>query len=388
MPPRLTAGLARVAWAVAILLVAVAAVGLQMDREARKHPAIAAMVPPLFRGYALDAMARNAYRAGDNKQGLAYSRDLVSRRPVPAEGLALLTNGLLLSGQGEAALPVLLLSAQRGWRDWFTQRLVIGSALQAGEPVVAAERLLALWRQGDQSLQTRNLTISVLATRGGQDAFARGIVENDHGWGTTFIIWGVDNLPRRAVFVIAASMARKRVDVKCARLSDAAGKWVRVGYAATATVLWSALCAKGRMPDLANFGFRPGVEPVDPFDWQFPDRAGVDTELERTVDGTTLHFTNFGQFRAIVALRNAALPPGRYVARIDIEGGFGIDTRPLFLQITCFSESGAAAAGQTVIESQRTFFQIPAAGCVGQQIAILVPAGEGRIRRLSIDAEK
>lgn len=138
----------KVAWFAGCALLCVLAVGFQFDRSARKDARVAAWTPEIFKGYALETQARDALANGAAEQGLAAAHELVRRRPIPAESLALYTNALLATGQGDAAPPPLMLAAQRGWRDRYVQRLMVLVGLQSGDWQSAAQRLIALWRQG------------------------------------------------------------------------------------------------------------------------------------------------------------------------------------------------------------------------------------------------
>lgn len=380
--------LGRVAWAALVLLTAMGAVGLQMDRAARKDIWVARSVPPAFQGYALETLAREAYAANNNRQGLAHSRELVRRRPVPAENLALLTYGLMVSGQNEAALSVLLLSAQRGWRDSFTQRLMAASAEQAGQPQVAAQRLLALWRMGNPDPQTKALSQAVLTNSKGLATFSQGIVQNDRGWGTNILVWGAESLPAQSMRAIIASMARQHVKMDCERLSGTVRSLLRGGMTETAVSLWSGLCANGKIKPLNDFDFGPSRGSVDPFGWQFPEQAYLDVELAESTAGTALQYEYSGQIRVAIAKRNSALEAGMYIARLDAEGIDQVATRPLGLQITCYSESRTSVTRRFELDRRGTSFEIPPAGCVGQEFTILAARGNGQINRLIITAEK
>jgi hypothetical protein len=377
--------LGRGMWATAVLVTAVAAVGLQMDREARKDSAIVEMVPHFFRGYALETLAREAYANGNNAEGLAYSRELVLRRPVPAESLSLLTNGLLVSGRNDAALSALLLSAQRGWRDRYIQRLMVASAQQADDPRVGSQRLLALWRQGDQSLQTKYLTRSQLSSQRGLTEFAQGIVQDDQ-WGTGFLIWGGYNLSNQSIGAVAASLARQHVKMDCGWLSNAVRNLTRVGRVRAAITVWSDLCSKGSMTLGTDFSFKGSANAPGPFDWQFPDQAGLDAETIEGAGGTVLSYNNSEHIYVVVAKRDSALGSGIYTARIEVEGDEGLDARPPVLQVSCFTESGASTRpGRIELNRREALFRIPSSGCVGQEFSLSVAPGKGRIHRLFVE---
>jgi hypothetical protein len=377
--------LAKIAWAFGVLLVGLAAIGLQMDREARSNGAIAAVVPSVFRGFALETLARQAYAAHDDARGLSYSRELVLRRPAPAETLSLLTRGLLVSGRQDAALAALLVTAQRGWRDRFTQQLMVVAAEQADDPTVAAQRLLALWRLGDRDVQVETLTQNALASENALTQFASGISRSD-AWGTKFLIWGAGNLSIHALDIVGAALAKNKVAIDCGALSDTVTRLARTGNGAAATRLWSRSCSKGAVTDVAGFAFRASVDSAGPFDWRLPGQAELDVAVVRDAGGVALRYSNTGQLRVAIASRTAAMTPGAHSVGIEAEGDDGIGTRPIVLRLACISENGRVGSVATMeLRRQPTPFQIPVTGCVGQELILEAAHGDGLIRRLVID---
>ncbi len=377
---------ARIAWGALCVVVACVAVGAQMDREARRNLVIARKVPDIFRGYALEPLASDAYRRGDAEAGLALSRQMVERRPVPAESLSLLTNGLISTGREDAALPALLLSAQRGWRDRFTQRLMITVATQSGDWTVAAQRLVALWRQGDRGDRIGDLTQAVLSRPEGWAAF-RNQIGGPEPWSTDFLLWAGPYLPGAAVRDISSAMAKQHVAVDCSRLSSRTKELVRAGRTQAAEGLWRALCANGRFTHPGDFAFK-GLDDGSsgPFDWQFPQQAGLRVDFASDGGHTVLQYSNSEPFRGVVAKRGATVAPGRHVARVDAHSNAEGGSRALTLGLMCFSETGEAKRLPGFpLDAQGTEFAIPLEGCASQEFEISAPRGDGEIRGFSID---
>lgn len=374
----------RCVWAAIILLMALVATGVQVDREARTNQTIAAVVPSAFAAYALETLARQAYASGDTISGLAYAQTLVRRRPVPAESLALLSYGLIATGKDEAALPVVMLAATRGWRDFYTQRLMISSATPAGEHEVAAQRLLALWRQRDTNPQTLYLTQNALADRATLGQFGRGTGAADASWSTDFLVWATDYLPASSVLSTAALMVRNRVTIDCQPVSAAIGRYARAGQGTAATALWSGLCANGPITGASDFAFKSSSQAAGPFDWQFPDQAGLAVDLVEGTKQTVLHYDNQERTRAVLASRNSALQPGSYSARVEFEDK-AIGASSVIMQVTCYSANATLMpAARLLLDRRENMFQIPSRGCVGQRIAIIAGRGEGKIAQVIV----
>lgn len=111
-------------------------------------------------------------RVADPAVALATARELVRRRPIPAEHLSLLAIAEERSGHREQSVLLIQLAARRGWRDSLAQQAMFEIALAAGDADEAAKRLVAivLLQSGDDDAQTR--VARLLATPAGRAAFA------------------------------------------------------------------------------------------------------------------------------------------------------------------------------------------------------------------------
>lgn len=381
---------ARVAWGLCALAAAVVAVGVQLDRQAREDLSVARSVPAPFAGYALETLARDAYRSGDNARGLALSERLVARRPVPAESLGLLSNGYLATGNEGKALSALLLSAERGWRDRFTQHLMISAGLQAGDYEVAAQRLIALWREGDRGEATMGLSRAVLSQPEGLAAFESQIGGDEQYWATDFLFWAGDNLPGATIASLAGALADGGAQVGCSSLSPKTMQMVRYGKPDGAIGIWSALCAAGETTMAGDFGFHEVVGLDGPFDWRFPAQAGLETWVEPAARGAAgqavLNYDNSEPIRKTIATRGAALAAGRHVVVTNIDRDDPRASRPLVLHVRCYAPDGSYAAVQQVdlAREGQIEFSLPEENCATQQMALIAPRGGGRIVRFAI----
>jgi hypothetical protein len=368
-----------------LLAMSTVAAGLQLDRASRKNERLAYFVPPQFRGYALEVLARDSYAEGHVPQGLAYSRELVLRRPVPAENLSLLTRGYLLSGQQKSALSTLILSAQRGWRDNYTQNLMIVSAMQVGDITTASQRLLALWRSGNFSGTTKNLTSEFMKIDQGGIQFSRGILASDGLWSTTFLAWGSDHLSDGVLQSISKSMAAAKTKVDCAQIATQVGNLVQLGRPKVASAIWFRVCSTESSTGPTDFRFKSPANIPGPFDWFFPAHAGL--EVETTIDrlGERLKYNNAGEVRVSLAEKNSELAPGDYMLSQINPEGTDKSNDLISLHITCYPQRNTMDIKNFSSNSfgNRDIIAVPV-GCISQKFSFWVAPGKGSVGRLVV----
>ncbi|WP_226634503.1 hypothetical protein [Novosphingobium profundi] len=371
----------------AAMATAVAATGLQLDREARKNPAVAPWVPSAFQAYAAAPLAREAYARGEFEDGAAYARTYVRRRPIPAEGLSLLTMNLLGEDKEREALPALLLASQRGWRDTYTQLLITSSAEQVGESEVASQRLLALWRLQHREGPTQDLTANLLSMPGGPQAFANGLDKADL-WITPFLTWAItQNVPSTSLETIADAIAEKSVPVDCSLISGPLRTMARRGAGEAAQTVWSRSCPDDNArAEVGEFAFRKSSAPPGPSDWAFPRHAGLTTSLVSGPAGIGLDYRNTEHMRVSVAQRITALKPGEYVLSLDYLSGDAMNKQPIVLKLTCYTQDGQnGPAARLWMKDEAQVIRIPDEGCNGQEFALLVAHGSGTIGQFNLE---
>lgn len=378
--PRYLAGLGWIAWGALLASIATCAVGVQMDRQARRSLAVAKQVPMVFRGFALETLARDAYTNGDFPRGLALSRQLVGRRPIPADGLALYANGLLAQGQEEEALQPVLLAAQRGWHDRFTQRAVIVLASRAGDWPVAAQRVLALWRLGHNDDEVRDLTKLVLLNPKGVDSFSAGIAPGGRWWTTAFLAWAASELPEASIKQIAAAMTAKGADLECGTLSDTAARLLVLGRTGAATALWRETCGAKGMTRADDLALREPSGTPGPFDWRFPESPGLSTYPEVQGDHVVFRYANSAPIKSVMAIRSLTLSPGAWHIRLYADGA---ESRSLAIRVKCSGRGALPLAENTSKGNINTVLSVPES-CPTQQIEILAGRGEGVLKGIAI----
>lgn len=136
----------RILWLAALLGLAAVTAALQLDRQAEDAPQIAPLVPAPLRGYAQAQIAAAALEQNDPAVALDAAKELVRRRPMPAEHLTLLAAAQAKAGQADAAVFTIQLAAQRGWRERVAQEAVLRLAVASGDKPEAARRYAALFR--------------------------------------------------------------------------------------------------------------------------------------------------------------------------------------------------------------------------------------------------
>ena len=136
----------RILWLAALLGIAVFTAALQFDRQSEAAPQIAPLVPAPLRGYAQAQIAATALERDDHGAALEAARELVRRRPMPAEHLTLLAAAQARAGEADAATFTIQVAAQRGWRDPVAQEAMLRLALAGGDTAEAARRFAALFR--------------------------------------------------------------------------------------------------------------------------------------------------------------------------------------------------------------------------------------------------
>lgn len=187
----------RILWLAALLGIAAVTAALQFDRQSETEPQIARLVPASFRAYAQTQITVSTLERGDPAAVLAEAKELVRRRPMPAEHLTLLAAAQARAGEASAAEFTIQLAAQRGWRDPIAQETMLRLALADGDNAESARRYAALFRSyatSDELLIT--LAPPVLGEPGGagQKAFA-DVLAGAPRWYEQFLQRGAQVMP-------------------------------------------------------------------------------------------------------------------------------------------------------------------------------------------------
>lgn len=371
-------------WFATCACLGVLATGVEVDRAARKDERAVGWTPEIFKGYALETHARDALANGANEEGLASARELVRRRPVPAESLALYTNALLAAGKGDAAAPALMLAAQRGWRDRYVQRLMVLVGTQSGDWQSAAQRLIALWRQSDDGEETHALSKQVLSNPEGLRTFLDQLGPYDR-WYSRFLAWAAAELPVSSIRNAAVAGVKRQAPIDCRRLSFSTYDLAVSGGAEAAAAVWDAACSRNYVSMGAGLAFTDIPEGMQgPLDWRYPDNPDVTIELTGEGHGMSLEYTNAAPVRVVVAERFALLPAGAHRIRLEAAGQMG-DARALILRVSCFSKSDQPfRLGNYEVNGAGAEVTVPT-NCPSQRLDIDVAHGSGAIRTPRFD---
>ena len=212
----------RIIWFAAILAVAALTAGVQLDRQVRRTPAIAPVVPAPFRSAAQFQIATAALEAGDPGAALAEARRLVARRPVPAEHLTLLAIAQVQADQAEAGSETIQYAARRGWRDPVAQEAMLRLAVAAGDMPEAAYRFTALFlRESTEDALLEELSKAVFSETGGdgQQTMVTILAQTDR-WPATFLRRGYRVMAPATFTDIAVDSIAKGVQFDCKLLEQ------------------------------------------------------------------------------------------------------------------------------------------------------------------------
>jgi len=181
----------RYAWISLMVLLALLAGGAQLDRQARRDPALAPLVPTPFRSFALERLTIATVRVAEPADAIRTARLLVERRPVPSEHLSLLAIAEARNGNTADAAILVQRAAQRGWRDSIAQRAMLNIAFNAGDLTEAAHRLAALWAMREDQELLVSTTNQLLKTPAGRAAMADALATNGR-WAKAFVSAGAE----------------------------------------------------------------------------------------------------------------------------------------------------------------------------------------------------
>lgn len=213
----------RILWWSMLAVAAVVTAGLQLDKQTEATPELATLVPAPLRNYAQTRIATEAVAADDSARALSETRELVRRRPLPAEYLALLAIALAKAGEVEQSGITIQIAGQRGWREPVTQEAVLRLALLADDPAEAARRYAALFLRAETSdALLVELGPQVFAAPGGPaETTLAEIVAGGDRWHPQFLRRGAVVLPPAAFAAVTQAAMERGARFDCAGLAQA-----------------------------------------------------------------------------------------------------------------------------------------------------------------------
>jgi hypothetical protein len=353
--------LARLAWYAAIAVLAVTAVGLQMDRQAVMRYRLAQSVPGPFRSDALAPIVITALEDGRSADAVNEARTLIFRAPVDADGLSLLATAAHATGDRALAVRAIQLAATRGWRSEPAQIAMIGFALSANQPDTAAARLSALWAIGTVDEQVTLVTRLALERPEVRRAFVRQ--NADAPTRTDAVVaWAGSNLEPEVFAGLLDDIRRQGEKPDCTVMGQAVGKLLSAGNGAFSRRLWAA-SACGQMDDYAFI--RRDAVPAGPFDWTYPHGPSIDRDFA----AGRLQFDNHDPVQAVLAVRQIALAPGAHTVDARVTGAMPT------VSVVCRGGAYRALGGEL---GQTLAFTVPQ-DCGSQTMTITVSQGDGTI---------
>lgn len=378
----------KILWLLVCVVLGITAGFLQLDREARRKPALADNVPAVFRGFAHEGMTLRALRAEQADASLDHATALVRKRPLPAEHLAMLALAGAAGNRVELSNKAILLSARRGWRAPLAQQVIVASAVDAGQWTTASDRLTALWRSGAED-QTLGLLMSrVLADPRGQTAFSAHVGENPKSI-RRFAYWGVRNLPSDAFASTMAQAIQRGGDVDCGDLGYVTERLLNSGAANAAKRIWTGPCAtsaetgrsNGPAVSLADMEFLPDDGAgAGPFRWTYPGVSGLKRSWHETDQGWVVGYVNRDPLNAVLAYRFLMLPPDTYrLTAIGKSSGRPAGNNAA-IAVWCIDPDGKRR--QIASMAETVGFEVPPENCAIQFIRVQVPRGESDGLRL------
>ena len=369
------------AWWLLCIAAAFVTVLLQMDRVAQRDAALARSVPELFRGFADVQLALAALQSDQPRSAYPYAQSLITRRPIAAEHLSILSLAAAQTERTDIANEAILLAAGRGWREPLAQRVVVQAAVAADDWDVAVDRVVALWRADRDRTVIAEATRNVLADSRGRAAFAARLAESPY-WQRWFLDWGSTELSSSLFAPTVALSVRAGGAFNCEALSVAALRAVRNGYAADAAMIWDGSCAYGASGNAASLVFRPEVvgSSEGPFDWTYPSNAGLSRDWREGAQGWSLDYENTSPAKAVLARKFVRLAPGERRIRLVVDGGRETAHSPADLRLFCVAEGGARS--KLAMDTAAITFRVPVQGCEVQLLDVRVPRGTEKGLRL------
>lgn len=222
-------GMARAVWAGLMVALALGAVGAQADRAVRRQPALAPVVPPMFRNFAQWQLTMSSVRSAPPATAMAEAKTLIERSPVPSESFTFLSVALIRNNDQQAGALAIQRAAQRGWRDPIAQRAMYDIALSAGDHAEAAHRLAALYGLQDSQVPLKPMTDNLLKTPQGRTAMAEALVTGGY-WTRAFLRGAVSGFSPDIAATVNAAL-RRGAEINCQTARVLKKRYLENGFA-------------------------------------------------------------------------------------------------------------------------------------------------------------
>lgn len=375
-------------WAlrITIFLLLVAVIGVfQVDRHSRTRLTLMAYVPAGLGGFA-DANAGRILALHAPEMAVERAEASLRHRPVDAGTLSAFALAAVEGDDVERAGKALSLAAKRGWRDTYTQVMVVGSALSGEKWDVAAQRIDALTRLQREEQAIFGSLSMMLRNEGGRGALADRLPESNP---LVFALADfLGNYPEfgpevAEVFVTARSAAP---DMPCSSFSRVTRTLLARDHGDMALAVWPEKCIG---EDAETIAFSMDGSEEDPFSWSYPSAAGL--SVRRADEPDAINIRNRDRLRRPFATRYLTLEPGPH--RLTIERESAAAVRPgassgaadLQVDLRCDRSSTskfAALVSQTYETPIR--FEVPPE-CLTQYVTLSISSGSAEQLTISVD---
>jgi len=227
--------ISRALWVVAVIAIAFVTASVQLDRQARIAPALANSVPETFRAFAQRHIAADALLSENEALALKEARQLVAKRPMPAEHLRMLSLAQFAAGNSEQSVYTIQLAARRGWRDQPSQSTMLRLALAAGDQPEAARRYAALFSQGEVAEGELRAFGDLVFGAQSEDARAEfaQVVSEAARWQRIYLRKGPSGLPPEAFVDVTQRVTQAGVRFKCESKARAVQRLSQVDQSAS-----------------------------------------------------------------------------------------------------------------------------------------------------------
>lgn len=379
-----TSPMLRIIWALACLALAFLTLFVELDRQSRRDPAFARLVPRWIASFALAEDVTTALRDDRAQDALEGARDLVAVRPVPAENLTMLALAADANGDADLATRAIGEAAMRGWREPVAQVSVMEAAVAQGEWAIATQRLDALRRTGQPAEISDNALKAIGQNADGRKELARRLAE-PAPWADDFLRRGPRLLAPGEFAEVLSGSEKLGARFDCARLAASAVEVLRKGQPAAARAVWHGECARAAAARAASSGFNGLDEAgLSPFAWSYPRAAGLFRIADKTGGSTRLNWSNSSVLDRRLAERYFDLSSGPH--GIDVQSPQGaslIESGDMSVEVMCFSPTDAQSVTRRVPVSHDGRFMVPQ-DCPVQRIGLDVDGGKGVAGRVVI----
>lgn len=377
-----------VGWGLRIVLflgMLVVATVFQLDRHSSTRMTLMAYVPPGLGGFA-DAKAARVLALHAPEMAVERAEASLRHRPIDAGTLAAFAMAAVEADDVKRAGQALSLAAQRGWRDTYTQVMVVGSALTEEKWVVAAQRIDALARlQREEEAIFGSLSL-MLPSKGGREALAARLGEsNPLVYALAdFIASYPDFGPEVAeTFVLAQASGD---EMPCSSFSRVTRTLLARDKGEAALSVWPERCF-GESNRTVAFAFDGSEE--DPFSWTYPSSAGL--SVSRGDAEGQLKVRHRDRLRRLFASRYLTLAPGSHRLTLQREDDGSSSRRmsagPAKIQVDLRCDRSSTSAYAALVSAQyedAIDFVVPE-DCPTQYLALSTSNGTASNLVISID---